>query len=272
MVGLITIGLALDRDLLHLKTTFPSLDPFIWDLAKGVTLGTITIAILDDVRSWGLSWRILRANLTSLNEVVARLNNILYNHIGLNWRAKAVASGLKYTTEDVYELSSWAFAIYSAHQKYLSSEFSDSPLAESPIKDWDTFTSVMRTENMSPPDRASAEKPFSVEGFATDLTTIIEELREMLETVRPGAASVTSSNIGDLLRQLQGFPDATKGLVQHIHQLASGSGPQEKEEYRQIANQARLVYSTMLQLKLVLDGLLYEASTGRPAPVVSDYI
>src|SRR5215213_4525315 len=89
MVGLITIGLALDRNLLRLKTMFPSLDPFIWDLAKGVTLGTITIAILDDVRSWGLSWRILRANLTSLNEVVARLNNILYNHIGLNWRCKS---------------------------------------------------------------------------------------------------------------------------------------------------------------------------------------
>ena len=70
---LFACGLFLDRNSLDLDSNFPSLNSFIWDMAKLAILGTLVVAIMDDIRSWGDRWEILQINARSIATPVDEL-------------------------------------------------------------------------------------------------------------------------------------------------------------------------------------------------------
>jgi hypothetical protein len=142
-VGLIILGIVLDIGLLGQKAAIPSLSPFIWDLARGTTLGTITLAILDDVRSWGVGWKILQAESTSVSTAADNLISTFLKLIGLESRIPHIDGGLEYSAEYADRVAEWTYALDSEFYEFLRPSSREKPSPPSPFEDWSKFSSVL---------------------------------------------------------------------------------------------------------------------------------
>jgi hypothetical protein len=268
-VGLIIFGIVLDIGLLGQKAAIPSLSPFIWDLAKGTTLGTITLAILDDVRSWGVGWKILQAESTSVSTAADNLISTFLKLIGLKSRISHIGGGVEYSAEYADRVAEWTHALESEFYEFLrpSSRENLSP-PPSPFEDWSKFSSVLEKANMLVPLSWDLSEEFNPEAATEELSKAASQLSDALKGIRPATSTGVSSQIGDLLSRLTIFPVAAASFAEVVHELSAGKGPRESNsrQNKLRGNEVGPISNTMYRLKSVLELLDYERKTGRPHP------
>jgi len=77
-------GVLLETWLEGWAKNIPSLAGFVWDVAKALLIGTVLFSVIDVLRSWGMSWRVLKVSEDALYQEVGAFLNTVNNYLGLN--------------------------------------------------------------------------------------------------------------------------------------------------------------------------------------------
>lgn len=266
---LLASGLALDRNALRIASTFPSLSGFVWDLATATLLGTLFAAVIDDFKTWGTSWNVLRSReeplLRALELSLGSVN------VALGFGYTASKRSLSRFIEDLRQLDSTFYTFLSKESELTDQRLRALWAGEAP-DERQIVTSMsdlmgIQLESRSQEAPGRTLLPDELTGAAADRAAaeldrttglLAEELQQVALGTSPGVST-------RLLADVQGVRELADDVRTVRQQWLRLAQTQQVSWRDDVTPSIRRIWSTLFSLRSTLSQVQDELETGVPA-------
>ncbi|MFK5636061.1 hypothetical protein [Ornithinimicrobium sp. LYQ103] len=251
-VLLVTCGLFLDGA----GDRWTGLADYVWSLATAVTIGTLALAVLEDVRSWGVSWKILKAEEHPLTEQAAGLVGAVGAAVGLTgaWGRSLTLDGARQQASALARpLSALTNARYE-HNRYRLGLREPAP---DPFETWETVSECVAAVGVD-----IYRDLLLRDEAAGDAERAAQDLSETLSRLSSGLSTGARATVSQLELRLPRLHEQVLGAATGLAALRDGR-PWPPE---QLQESILGIWSTMASLENALDLIDYEMKSGAPHP------
>jgi hypothetical protein len=274
-VALLVASLGVDAGRLGLKATFPGLPGFLWDLTKGVLLGTIAVGVVDDLRR-AAGWdRVVKGNVAGLSNASSTLLSATWEYFG---GSHEFTSGIgRLPDAEAERLASWFATVHHRQYAALYRQQHSAP-APQPIRSWDELRHTLLEAGQAAPDRQLLQAEGEVTRAEQAVVAFCEQLEHLdddtatraslasIDAVRaalPGIVTSLTAYRSWLAGLPETAPDAPWGVNGSSVVAVGTSQRHAVGQSCSVALDLSSAFSTVGRLLRVLN---FEMETGRPHP------
>ena len=197
---LVLLALSLVVDATDIKGSIPGLPDFLWNVTTLTLLGTVGIAVLDDLRRAASSWRILQANEKSLAAAISDLLTQTWALLGCDRELTTVVVGLPH--KQVMRLTSW---FQTVRQRQYEAAYGTGLDGVLPIRSWQGLREALLNNELRPPD----EQLLTEAADVSEVERSIDSLQARLTTLaHPEASAVSLVQVDSVRATLPGLAEA----------------------------------------------------------------
>lgn len=256
-VVLIAAGLACDASE-DVRSSLPDLPSLLLDLAKGTSLGTLSISVLSDVQTWAASWRVLQGQEPRIGTTGHELLSLVADNLGLKGNFPEGLRTLDTLADRGRSIAGWVSVVADACYERSRAILLRLPERPEPLASWNSLEAVLQSEGEWTPDRTQLQDLDDLEERVAQVERVVEDLCVALEEIRGSTSTGVNSRAGHELVGLRRVPDLIRLLRTSLVHLSAERVPQSD------GGEWSHLLASVIGFAGLVELILFETRRGRP--------